>query len=121
MKKNSDYKGLFHRTQAAALLAIALLIAAPAFADDAAAPVLTIKNRAFAPAEITIPAGQKVKITVKNEDSEAAEFESLELNREKVVPANDQITLYIGPLDPGSYPFFNDFDPQKAKGKIVAK
>jgi len=114
---------LFSRPLAAAgvLFAAALLVAAPVHADDTASPLLTIKNRAFVPAEITIPAGQKVKITVKNEDGEAAEFESLELNREKVVPANDQITLFIGPLDPGAYPFFNDFDPNKAKGKIVAK
>ena len=106
---------------AGVLFATALLIAAPVRADDAASPLLTIKNRAFVPAEITIPAGQKVKITVKNEDGEAAEFESLELNREKVVPANDQITLFIGPLDPGTYPFFNDFDPEKSKGRIIAK
>jgi len=90
-------------------------------ARDASAPVITIKNHVFDPAAITIPAGQKVKITVKNEDAEAAEFESFELNREKVVPANDAISVYIGPLDPGNYPFFNDFDPNKTKGKIIAK
>lgn len=102
-----------------ALLGTAL----PAFAagGDPSQPTLTIKNKLFDPAELTVPANQKIKITVKNQDGEAAEFESLELNREKVVPAHDEVTVYVGPLDPGTYPFFNDFDPAKAKGKIVAK
>lgn len=102
---------------------MAMLLAGPTLAvdKDPAQPTLTIKNKMFEPAELAIPANEKVKITVKNEDAEAAEFESLELNREKVVPAHDEITVYIGPLDPGTYPFFNDFDPNKAKGKIIAK
>jgi hypothetical protein len=70
-----------------------------------------------------VPANQKVKITITNNDDEAAEFESHQLNREKVVPAHESVTLYVGPLDPGIYPFFNDFDPsmEKARGKIIAK
>ena len=108
----------------AALFALTTTISAslPAHAaGDPTQPVLTIKNKMFDPAELDVPAWQKIKITVKNADGEAAEFESLELNREKVVPANDEVTVYVGPLDPGAYPFFNDFDPEKSKGKIVAK
>jgi len=104
-----------------ALLATALTGPLPAHADDVAAAHISIKAKLFSPAELTVPAGQKIKIIVKNEDAEAAEFESFELNREKVVPAHDEVTVYVGPLDPGAYPFFNDFDPEKAKGKIVAK
>jgi plastocyanin len=104
----------------AALSLVMLGDALPAYADDATAQI-SIKNKAFDPAELTVPANQKVKITVTNNDGEAAEFESLELNREKIVPAHDSVTVYVGPLDPGTYPFFNDFDPNKAKGKIIAK
>jgi plastocyanin len=105
---------------ALALAVIALTTPLSARADDATAAI-SIKNKAFDPAELAVPANQKVKITVTNTDGEAAEFESLELNREKIVPAHDSVTVYVGPLDPGTYPFFNDFDPAKAKGKIVAK
>ena len=105
-----------------AFVLLAFLAAAlPVCADEASEPHLGIKNRLFNPAELDVPAGRKIKITVRNEDSEAAEFESFELNREKVVPAHDEVTVYVGPLDPGTYPFFNDFDPDKAKGRIVAK
>ena len=29
--------------------------------------------------------------------------------------------IFIGPLDPGTYPFFGDFNQSTAQGKIVAK
>ena len=103
------------------VLVLALAASCPVFAADQGAPQLTIKNHTFTPAELTIPAGQKVKLTVKNEDNEAAEFESFELNREKIVPAHGEVTVFIGPLDAGTYPFFNDFDRDKTQGKIIAK
>jgi len=50
----------------------------------------------------------------------AAEFESSELNREKVEPAGQSAVIYVGPLSPGTYPFFDDFH-QSTRGRIVAK
>jgi plastocyanin len=82
---------------------------------------LLIKNHQFEPTEIQIPAGQKITLTVKNNDPTPEEFESTELRREKVVPGGEQITVYIGPLKPGSYEFFGDFNPSTARGHIVAK
>jgi plastocyanin len=98
-----------------------LLGALPAFADDTPVQHISIKNKAFVPSEIAIPAGQKVKLIVKNEDNEPAEFESFELHREKVAPANSEVTVFVGPLEAGTYPFFNDFDPKKTTGKIIVK
>ena len=91
------------------LTALLLLITVPlsAKADDY---VITLKDNAFSPKELTIPAGQKVKVTVKNMSATPAEFESSDLNREKVVGANNEITVYLGPLDAGSYGYFNDFN-----------
>jgi hypothetical protein len=82
---------------------------------------LTIKDHKFQPAEIEIPADKKIVLTVKNDDPTPEEFESVELRREKVVPGGDQITVYIGPLKPGRYEFFGDFNPATARGHIVAK
>lgn len=82
---------------------------------------LTIKGHHFTPAVLEVPAGQKLKIVVSNEDPTAEEFESYELNREKVVSGNSRITVFIGPLDPGTYPYFGDFHKDQATGKIVAK
>ena len=95
-----------------------LLFSATARAEDY---VLTLKNNQFSPRELTVPAGQKVKITVKNLDTTPAEFESSDLNREKVVAANSEIFVFIGPLDAGRYGFFDDFHRDKTTGTIIAK
>jgi Cupredoxin-like domain len=42
------------------------------------------------------------------------------LNREKVVPAGQSTVIYVGPLAPGTYAFFDDFHPS-ARGRLVAK
>ncbi len=104
------------------LLALALVLAmtTTAAAED---PVYTlvIKDHKFEPTEIEVPAGQKIALIVKNNDSTPEEFESTELRREKVVAGGEEITVYIGPLKPGRYEFFGDFNPKTARGHIVAK
>lgn len=86
---------------------------------QAADYVLTIKDQAFSPAELTVPADQKVKIIVKNLDTTPAEFESHKLNREKVIAGNSEANVFVGPLKAGSYPFFEEF--HGAKGTLIAK
>jgi plastocyanin len=101
------------------LMAMIVLAAAPAFADDPTFSIL-MKNNQFVPSEVQIPAGVKVKLVVRNENSTASEFESTEFHREKVVPPGQEITVFVGPLDPGSYEFFDDFHPQ-TRGHLVVK
>jgi hypothetical protein len=101
-------------------LALLLAIAAPIAAQEGSY-TLIIKDHRFLPTDIEIPAGQKIALLVKNEDSTPEEFESTELRREKVVADGEQITVYIGPLKPGNYEFFGDFNPTTARGHIVVK
>jgi len=82
---------------------------------------LVIKEHRFTPAELQIPAGVKVKLLIKNEDSTPEEFESRELHREKVVPPGQQILVIVGPLDAGTYGFFGEFHHDTAQGKLIAK
>lgn len=94
--------------------------AAPALAaDDSFA--LSIQGHRFSPTDIEIPAGKKVTLIVKNLDATPEEFESTDLRREKVVSGGDEITVYIGPLRPGRYEFFGDFNPDTARGHIIVK
>jgi Cupredoxin-like domain len=96
------------------------IVAAPAAAQEPAY-TLTIKDHRFQPSELEVPAGQKIALTVKNEDKTPEEFESTDLRREKVVPGGGQVIVYIGPLKPGRYEFFGDFNPKTARGHIIAK
>jgi plastocyanin domain-containing protein len=105
-----------------ALFSLALILATGA--NGAAQEpnyTLIIKDHRFQPTEIEIPAGQKIALIVKNDDPTPEEFESTELRREKVVPGGQQVTVYIGPLKPGRYEFFGDFNPKTARGHIIAK
>lgn len=92
----------------------AVLVVAGVSAASAARPRelrLTIRNQAFEPQTLTIPAGRTVKIVVTNKDAVPAEFESNDFNREIVVPGKSTVPVYVGPLKPGTYGFFNDFHP----------
>jgi high-affinity iron transporter len=104
---------------AAAVLAALIYSAPPAHADDL--PVLVFHNHRFEPARIEVPAHQKFKLLVKNTDKTADEFESDDLNREKLVAPGQTITVFLGPLNPGTYKFFGDFHKDTAQGVLVAK
>lgn len=99
------------------LLTGALALNAAAFADTLTVK-LAIQNRQFTPQDLTLPAGTKVKLIIHNQDVIPAEFESYDLSREIVVPGHSQVTVYIGPLNPGRYNFFNDFN-HAAQGWVV--
>lgn len=83
--------------------------------------IINIENHKFSPSELEIPADQKVKLTVINKDPTAEEFESYELKREKVIAGGKQAVIYVGPLEPGTYPFFGEFNQSTAQGKIIVK
>jgi plastocyanin len=103
------------------LAAVCWLLAVNAAGADDAVFKLTIRNHRFEPAELVVPAGQKIKLEIENQDATAEEFESYELNREKVVPAKATVVIFVGPLKPGRYPFFGDFNKDSAKGVLIAK
>ena len=102
-------------------LSLSLGAAVPLHAEDLPSFNLTVKDGRFAPEKLEIPAGQKIKLIVKNEGPGPEEFESSDLNREKVVMHGTSATIFIGPLEAGTYGFFGDFHPQTARGQIVAR
>jgi hypothetical protein len=82
---------------------------------------LAIKDHKFDPAELSVPANTKIKLLVQNMDSTPEEFESSDLNREKVVTGNTTIMVMLGPLDAGKYHFFGDFHQETAQGDLIVK
>jgi hypothetical protein len=81
--------------------------------------ILVIHDGQFQPDKLILPPGVKIKLIVKNQDGLPAEFESYELSREVIVPAHKEVSLYIGPLDPGSYPYFNDLNHAMTGSVVV--
>ena len=82
---------------------------------------VTIENNRFSPAEIKVPAGKPFVLVVTNKDAKPEEFESKELRIEKVIPAGKTASIRVRALKPGSYPFFGEFNPKTAQGRIIAE
>lgn len=101
----------------------AVVVALFATSAAAAPPVfeLEIRNHLFQPDVLKIPANTKVKLVVTNQDATPEEFESFELNREKVIMGGTKAIIFVGPLPPGEYPFFGEFNPNTALGKIIVE
>lgn len=100
---------------------LSALLGTAALAADPAEFKLVIKDHHFMPAELKVPAGQKLRLVVENQDPTPEEFESYSLNREKVVPGNGKIVVLVGPLKPGKYEFFGEFNQATAKGVLIAE
>jgi plastocyanin len=106
------------------LIATALL--ALTASQSFAAPdefTLTIKDHAFSPKELRLPAGKKVKLLVVNQDATPAEFESKSLGREKVIAGKSTGVVNLGPLKAGRYSFVEEYHETEAaaQGTIVVE
>jgi heme/copper-type cytochrome/quinol oxidase subunit 2 len=101
---------------AAGLLTFA---AFPAAADMPQIPIV-LQNHQFAPSEVAVPAGVRVELRIHNRQNTPAEFESSSLHREQVMTPGATVSVYVGPLDPGQYEFFDDFH-NATRGQLVVK
>lgn len=79
---------------------------------------IEIRDHLFYPSQLVVPANTKVKLIVINRDATPEEFESYELNREKIIMGGAKAIIFIGPLVAGDYPFFGEFNPKTAQGII---
>lgn len=82
---------------------------------------LIMKDHQFHPAELTIPAAQKVKLVIKNQDENAEEFESHALHVEKIIPGNNQGFVILRPMEEGTYKFVGEFHEDTMIGHIIVK
>ena len=102
------------------VLVLALVVGTASASDEVSVKV-AIKDHKFEPAEVTVPANQRIAVTVSNEDATPEEIESYGLKFEKIIPGNTQAIVRFGPVPPGRYGFFGDFHPDTAQGVVVAE
>lgn len=82
---------------------------------------ITLKDHVFTPSQITIPANTKVKLIIHNQDDSIEEFDSFDLNREKVIFPNKKGRIFIGPLPAGRYEYFGEYFPKTARGIVIVE
>ena len=105
------------------LIFAALIVLAPsiAAADSAAEVATRIERHRFTPSEIHVPAHTLVLLTVTNADSAPEEFDSPDLNVEKVVAGGSSGVIHLRPLKPGKYRFTGEFHSDTAFGLVIAQ
>jgi hypothetical protein len=81
---------------------------------------ITVKDKKFNPATITVPADKPFKLIVQNSDSAAMEIESHNPRFEKVIAGGTKAVVNMKPLKAGTYEFYDDFNKSN-KGKIISK
>lgn len=111
----------FHKKIRCATGILAVLFAAPVFADAQNTYELTLKDHRFDPAQITVPAGQPVILHVKNLDAQAEEFDSGDLKTEKVIAGNGVGTIHLHALKAGRYKFEGEYHEDTAQGVLIAQ
>ncbi|MGV8898941.1 MAG: cupredoxin domain-containing protein [Burkholderiaceae bacterium] len=82
---------------------------------------LNCNNGVFTPKVLQVPAGKKFKLEIHNVGTEAIEFESKQLRKEKALSPGGKSFVVIYPLEPGEYKYFDDFHVSVGQGSIVAK
>jgi plastocyanin len=93
----------------------------PTLAADEVEVTISIKDHKFDPAEVKVPAGKAIKLTVKNLDASAEEFESKTLKVEKVIAGKATAVIRLKPLTKGTYKFFGEYHEKTAQGVLIAE
>jgi hypothetical protein len=102
-------------------LVIVALGIAPGVRAETPEFALVLQNHRFVPAELTVPAGKRLKLQIENRDPTPEEFDSYDLRREKVITGGGKGEVWVGPLDPGTYSFMGEYHAATAQGRLIAK
>ncbi|WP_293938045.1 cupredoxin domain-containing protein [Iodobacter sp.] len=105
------------------LIALMLLQAGLALADDAVILKLTSTDGVLEPLTLEAPAGKAITLVIINAGKSAMEFESKPLKIEKVVAAGKTKEIKIQALAAGSYKFVDEFHETQpsAQGTLLIK
>lgn len=107
-------------TSLTALSLLLLALGRPARSEDPTF-TLTLKDHRFTPAELTVPANVRLRLSITNQDQTPAEFESDDFKAEKVLPPGREVAFSIGPLKPGTYEFHDEYNEAASKSRLIVK
>jgi plastocyanin len=102
------------------LLLALVVLAGTAARGEEVNVALAVRESGFEPARVETPSGARLRLEVTNHTPVAIEFESFELNRERVIPPGQTAAVYLSGLAAGQYEFFDDFHPER-RGVLVVQ
>src|SRR5438874_11019221 len=106
--------------RSAGLLVELVAVAVASACADEPAVTIALRDHQFVPSEVQMRANAKVELIIRDEQTTPAEFESTSLHREKVVAPGKAASVFVGPLNPGRYEFFDDFHPA-TRGVLIVQ
>ncbi len=103
------------------LVALSLFSNGAGWAQDLPTFKLLAREGKWFPELVEVPANTRFRLEITNQNAGPEEFESKELHKELVLAPGVTRVLVFAPMKPGAYPFFGEFHPQTAHGRIVVK
>lgn len=103
------------------LMCASLMGYTSAWAEEVAKFEIVARDGRLSSEKLNVPAGVKLRITLRNEGKTPVEFESQELRIEKVVAGDAASAVTIQPLKPGTYLMIDEFHADTGKMQIIAK
>ena len=104
-----------------AALGVTFCLTTPTLGEDMVTYEVTLKDKAFTPAEIKVPAGKAFIIKLTNANAAPAELEAKDLQIEKVAAGNSSIVVRVKALSPGTYLFVDEYQEDVAQGHVIAE
>ena len=103
------------------LIILSLLGSGTTWAQEPPTFKLVARDGRWFPEVIEVPANTRFRLEITNQNAGAEEFESKDLRKELVLAPGVTRVLVFAPMKPGTYPFFGEFHPGTARGRIIAK
>jgi uncharacterized cupredoxin-like copper-binding protein len=104
-----------------AMLWLGLGVATDGHAQDPPVFEVVARDGRLVPARLEVPAGQRVKLVVRNEGKSPIEFENLDMRVEKVLAPGATSFVVLPKLKPGEYEFIDEFHADAGRMKVIAK
>lgn len=95
--------------------------AADARAEELPTFTVTAKDGRLFPERLDVPAGKRIKLTIRNEGRGPIEFENLDLRVEKVLAPGAASFVVTPPLRPGTHTFVDEFHADTATMQLIAR
>lgn len=81
---------------------------------------ITIKDGVFTPKRLELPAGQRIKLILKNEGPGPLEFENADLHVEKILAAGAE-SFVVVKLPAGEHMFVDEFNIATGELLVIAR
>lgn len=79
------------------------------------------KEGRLLPARLEVPAGQRIKLVIRNQGKGPIEFENLNMRVEKVLAPGASSFVVLPKLKPGEHEFIDEFHMDTGRMWVIAK